>query len=98
MKKKYKDELDEIFEDMNSYTGEKLREDELFDRVLDFLTSHNTELISKIEGLKKDNVFVPDHRDTMYGGMICRSCGAQEDCDCATYNQALNEVISLIKE
>lgn len=94
MKKKYKDELDEIFEDMNSYTGEKLREDELFDRVLDFLTSHNTELLQKIEMMKIQYI---------WDNGACTECGYDTMDEevihpCKAYNQALDEVINLINQ
>jgi hypothetical protein len=34
-----------------------------------------------------DNVLVPDHTPSMHGGLICRGCGGQEDCDCETFNE-----------
>lgn len=46
--KELRQKLDDIFEDMNSYTGEKLAEDELFDRVLELFLSHTKEVVEKI--------------------------------------------------
>jgi len=37
-KEEIKLEIDDIFEDMNSYTGEKVKEDELFDRVISHIS------------------------------------------------------------
>jgi len=45
------------------------------------------------EGEKKDNVFVPDHTPSMHGGLVCRACGGQEDCECETYNSAISDLI-----
>lgn len=51
MKQTLKQKLDDVFEDMNSYTGVKLAEDELFDRVLELLHSHTQEVVEKIKGM-----------------------------------------------
>lgn len=50
-----RNELDYIFEDMNSYTGEKLREDELFDRVLSFIFSLRQKELKEIKKWVVDN-------------------------------------------
>jgi len=49
MKQTLKQKLDDVFEDMNSYTGVKLAEDELFDRVLELLHSHTQEVVEKAQ-------------------------------------------------
>lgn len=54
--------------------------------------------IEKLEGQMKDNVFVPDHNPSPYGGLICRECRMQEDCDCHVYNEALTSIITRYKE
>lgn len=50
------------------------------------LTSHNTELLQKIEGLRK--VFDPETAEGMYHDFVAVD----------GYNQALDEVISLINQ
>lgn len=47
--KELRQKVDDIFEDMNSYTGEKLAEDELFDRVLELFHSHTKEVVKELE-------------------------------------------------
>lgn len=54
-KETIRNELDDIFEDMNSYTGEKLREDELFDRVLSFILSLRQKELKEIKKWVVDN-------------------------------------------
>jgi hypothetical protein len=63
------------------------------------------EIVEKLEGLKKeglreytDQEVDLDGRPTgkPYVAFSCERCGGYDDCDCSGYNQALEDVISLI--
>lgn len=52
--------LDDIFEDMNSYTGKMLPDDYLFEQVTEFIRSLLKDKIRKVESLK---IISPDEQD-----------------------------------
>lgn len=56
------------------------------------------EVKKEVEKQKRDNVFVPDHTPSMYGGLICRACGGQEDCFCSVCNEVIEEISALLEK
>ena len=81
--KELRQKLDDIFEDMNSYTGEKLAEDELFDRVLELLHSHTKEVVKMAKKIVIENTpahFTREYRDTdLMRDKICKSLASLGD-------------------
>lgn len=82
-------------EEFEEYIDSRARFDHIkeedLDLIADFFLSHNTELVRKIEGMRKK----------IGGDTYCITCGGHlgaGECDCMGFNQALDEVISLIKQ
>lgn len=59
--------------------------------------SFKEELVKKIEGMKRDGAITGVFPGDDFETTSCDRCGDWNDCDCSGYNEAIDDIIKLIK-
>lgn len=96
-------EFDRLFIEENVWEGEdKYTKNVGVGNIKDFIRStlaaKKEAWRSRLEAMKKVGLTTRIRGDDDFESTCCEECGDYDDCDCSGYNQAIDEIIRIIKE